>query len=787
MSCSKMLRPGALLASRGLSRSTRNGRCPMMAAALDHFLSSGNMRFRPFSTDSASSSGEKLAFKAETKKLLNIVAKSLYTDSEVFIRELISNASDACEKLRFMQASGKLEGEGEKSGEIAASPSASNLKIHLAADESARTFTIQDFGIGMTREELINNLGTICRSGSLEFMEKQAEENKGGNSTVIGQFGVGFYSAFVVADKIEVVTKSAAAGASGGFKWESDGMGEFTVSEVPESEFEGVSSGTKITLHLKEEHAEFAKLATVKSCAKKFSSFVDFPIFIAEGTENSFKELNKQEPLWLKSSATEEEHVDFFRYLNGTSYGDPFYTLSFSSDVPLTIKSLFYVPEDAPSRFFSKEPEIGVSLHCRRVLVKKNADGIIPGWLHWLKGVVDCEDMPLNVSRESMQDSRLMQKLSLAVVRRFLRFLDQQAKKDSEKYLKFYKNYSYYLKCGLIEDRNTGGRHKDELTKLLRFDCTTLPDTEVGKRLISFQEYVDEFMVSNKETGSKQKQIYYYCCPNRATAMESPYLEQLIARKRPVLLFYDDIDEFVISSALEGYKEYPLVAVDAQGKDFELELDAPASASSEENGANPSAAADKTPLTEAQKQELEVWLKSSEVLGSRVMEVKWTDRLISSPAVVTSVMTPHMRKLMKQMMAAQGGNAGAAGSETGTTDLPLTLELSDSHPIVKTLYSIKDNKNPEVARLAAQLLLDNASIAGGAVEEPRSVLPRLSKLLEVLVFQSAGFDYSEGKYKADVSKPAAAAEEKSESESEPNPAAYGDPEERIQEVKKAAM
>ncbi len=351
-----------------------------------------------------------MEFKAETKKLLNIVAKSLYTDKEVFIRELISNASDACEKLRFLQTSGsapdKIFNENEDT-----------LKIHLQVNESLKQFCIQDFGIGMSKEELISNLGTIAKSGSLEFLEKSsggaidAQSDEQAANTIIGQFGVGFYSSFVVADKIVVYSQSADA-AQPAYKWESDGSGEYTLSELSKDDPNYGMRGTKIVLDLKEECAEFAKLSTIKSCAKKFSSFVDFPLFIDETPlgdkldAEKLSELNKQQPLWLKQTPTAEEHTQFYRYLQGTTYGDPYYTLKFESDVPLTIKSIFYVPEDAPSRMFAKEPEINVALHCRRVLVKKQADGIIPRWLHWLKGVVDCEDMPLNVSRESMQDTR---------------------------------------------------------------------------------------------------------------------------------------------------------------------------------------------------------------------------------------------------------------------------------------------------------------------------------------------------------------------------------------------
>lgn len=311
-----------------------------------------------------------------------------------------------------------------------------------------------------------------------------------------------------------------------------------------------------------------------------------------------------------------------------------------------------------------------------------------------------------------------MQKLSLAVVKRFLRFLEQSARKDPEKFMKFYTNYSYYLKAGLIEDRETGGKFKGEITKLLRYECTK---KEAGE-MISLQEYADEHMQDGK-----QKNIYYFCAPNRETAMNSPYLEQFRERGRNVILMYDDIDEYVVGSALDGFKDHQLISVDAQDKDFELDID-------EDKVEKKDKPCDGAELGETQKQELQDWIK--EVLGQRVMEVKFTDRLVSSPAVVTSVMTPHMRKMMKSMMAGQGG---------GSQDFPMTLELSANHPTIKTLYSIREENAP-VAKMAIDILFDNAAVAAGMIDEPRSVLPRSNKLLEMFVYQGAGFDYATNTY-----------------------------------------
>jgi len=643
-----------------------------------------------------------MEFKAETRKLLDIVAKSLYTDKEVFIRELISNASDACEKLRFLQDTNVIKDVHDES----IPPT-----IHLATNETERTFTLTDTGVGMTREELIDHLGTIAKSGSLDFVQNGAGSSQGDAGKIIGQFGVGFYSTFVVADKVEVYTKTAdASKGDTGYLWSSDGSGSFTVTEHAD-----VPRGTKIVLTLKDDAAEYAKMANVKKAAEKFSSFVNFPLSIAEDGED--KEINKQEALWLKTSATEEEHTAFFRYLGSTSYGEPYYTLMYQTDAPLTIKSCFYLPDpdNAPSRMFTREPEIGVSLHSRRVLVKKQAEGIIPRWLHWVRGVVDCEDMPINISRENMQDTRLMEKLSMAIVRRILRFLEQQAKKDPEKYAKFFKGYSYYLKAGIIEDKEANfGRHKDDILKLLRFDCST---KDKGDQ-VSLQEYVDT-------SKAGQQNIYYFCCPNRDTGLSSPYMEQFIKRGRNVLLMYEDIDEYVINS-IEGFKDKKLVAIDAGDKDFELDLDAPP-----EDEANK----DQRELTAPEQKELETFIRG--VLKERIQDVKFSDRLVHSPAIVTSILTPHMRKMMKQMMQGK--------EQDGMSNVPVTIELSAKHHLVTTLHTIRDTNEP-VARIAVEQLYDNACIAAGTLDDPRTLLARLNKVLEMVVYQGAGFDYARNEY-----------------------------------------
>lgn len=649
---------------------------------------------------------ERHEFKAETRKLLDIVAKSLYTDKEVFIRELISNASDACEKLRFMQGTQQVTNVLDT--ELP-------LTIRLSVSEADRTFTIEDTGVGMTHDELVDHLGTIAKSGSLDFARGGASDP----NAIIGQFGVGFYSTFVVADKVEVYTRTCDKDKGDqGYLWKSDGDGAFTVEEVPD-----LPRGTKIVLTLKDDAIEFAKQSTVEKAAKKFSSFIDFPISIVVGSED--QTITKQEALWTKSSATEEQHTDFFRYLSSTSHGEPFYTLMYQTDAPLSIKSCFYVPnpESAPNRMLSRDPEIGTSLHSRRVMVKKQAEGVIPKWLHWIKGVVDCEDMPMNISRESMQDQRLTEKLSMAVVRRILRFLDKEAKKDPEKFNKFAKGYSYYLKAGLIEDKEGNfSRHRDDLVKLLRFESSQKEKGEV----VSLEDYL-----STAKEG--QKNIYYFVCPNRKVALASPYMEQFLQRERNVLLMFDDIDEWVINS-VESFKGHKFVSVNSAEKDFELDLDTPAEDASK---------ADQRKLTDVEQKELATFIKG--ILKEKIQEVKFSTQLVTSPGIVTGVITPHMRRMMKSLMAGR--------EEDGMSNIPMTLELSASHHIVTTLHTIMEANEP-VARLAVEQLFDNACIAADTLDDPRVLLTRLNKVLEMFVYQGAGFDYARNEY---VTRPASPA------------------------------
>ncbi|EKX73788.1 heat shock family protein [Theileria equi strain WA] len=642
-------------------------------------LKSQNMSY------SSTSDADVYQFKAETQKLLQIVAHSLYTDKEVFIRELISNASDALEKLRFLESTVEGLSANKVDHDVP-------YKIKITTDAATKTFTIEDTGVGMSKDEIINNLGTIAKSGSLEFLEDPSLNAKDKANAIIGQFGVGFYSSFVVSSKVDVFTRSYdPEKGKMGYHWSSDGTGSFSIREV-----ENLPRGTKIICYLRDDCVAFSNAGNVKQIAEKFSAFINFPLFAQEGDKEV--EITTQKPLWVEKSATDEEHTKFFRFLNNTSWGEPMYKFLFHSDAPLSIKSLFYIPSDAPNRMFQSSNDVGVSLYSRRVLIKKSADNIIPKWLFFVKGVIDCEDMPLNVSRETMQNNQLIKKLSNTIVLRILKFLNDQSKSNPEEYRKFYDKYSYYIKEGVLDECHKNGTHKDQLLSLLRFESTLGNPNE----LIS----LDEYLTTMKEN---QKNIYYFCANNRETALASPYMESFKRRNRNVLLMYEDIDEFV-SMNIQNFKDKKFVAIDSPEDDFEPELDeVPA-----ENALEV--------LTEDQKKTLSEFVQTT--LGTKVNAVKFSDRLVDSPAVVTGFLSSALRKVMKATMK------GAADSANSLSSLPSTLELNPKHQInVKIFHLIE--RNPEIAKLLVGQLYDNATIAAGIVDDPRMMLGRLNQLLNV--------------------------------------------------------
>ena len=620
---------------------------------------------------------ERHEFQAEVKQVLDIVVHSLYTDKEIFVRELVSNASDATEKLRHTQVA-------EKDADIFDADL--DLEIQVAADEEAGEITIQDFGIGMTHEELIENLGTIAHSGSKAFLNalKQSGER---NENLIGQFGVGFYSVFMVADSVKVYTRSWQKDGEC-YCWSSDGSGAYEIEQV-----EGERRGTRIVINLKEEYKEFAKKDRLEEIIKKYSAFVQFPVKV-DG-----EEVATIGAIWLrnKSDISEDEYKEFYKF-QAKAFDEPRFWLHFSADAPLEINSILFAPTENMEGFGFGRMEPGVSLYCRKVLIDSDPKNLLPEWLRFVRGVVDSADLPLNISRESMQDSSLIQKLNKVLTKRFLKTLAEKAKKEPEVYDSFWKDFGLFLKEGVTTDFT----HRDQLLQLLRFESSY---TEEGTTT-SLADYLTR-------APEGQKEIYYLFGPSRSAIESGPYIEAFKARKIEVLYLFEPIDEFVMNHA-RAFEEKNFVSAD--NDDIDLDAIAP-----ETDTDKPEA------LAKEDSDALCSFIK--EKLGDEVSEVSASERLVGSPAMIVNadkMMTAQMRKMMKAMQQKQGGP-----EMPGMGEPPVKLQINPRHPLVKNLAGLRDSDG-ELATLISQQLLDNARVAAGLLEDPSTMLQRNYEILEKL-------------------------------------------------------
>ena len=611
---------------------------------------------------------QKFEFQAEIKQLLDIVIHSLYTEKEIFVRELVSNASDAIEKLRHLQITEK--------DNIADDSLA--LEVNLTTDDTAKTLTIQDAGLGMTRAELIENLGTIAHSGSKAFLKALSEGGQK-NSNLIGQFGVGFYSAFMVAKSVKVYSRSWKKDEPA-HVWTSDGSGSYEIEEVADQQ-----RGTKIVIELKDDAHEFATEGRIKEILERYSAFVSFPVNL------NGKHINTVQALWLrnKSEITDEQYTAFYKF-QSHAYDDPRLRLHFSADAPLQINALLFVPKDNTEKFGMGRLDPSVSLYCRKVLIDAKPKELLPEWLRFMKGVVDSEDLPLNISRETMQDRALIEKLNKVITKRFIKFLSEEAKNRADAYNEFYAEFGIFLKEGAALDYT----HKDELVKLLRFESSL---TEKGKTT-SLADYVSRM-------GADQKEIYFLLGPTRSAIEAGPYLEGFKARNLEVLFCYESVDEYVMNNVRE-FDGKKLIAADHA--DVKL-ADAPKP---------PAAEGD---LSEADAKSLAEWLKTT--LGDRVEEVKASDRLVDSPALAVNAdkfMSPQMRRMMKAM-----------NKDGADAPVKVNLEINPRHAVIKHLAAAKTS-SPEKAALIAEQILDNSLISAGLFEDPSKMVARLYKLLETV-------------------------------------------------------
>lgn len=615
---------------------------------------------------------ERHEFQAEVKQVLDIVVHSLYTDKEIFIRELISNASDATEKLRHTQITEKEVFDDDL-----------DLEIQITTDEEAGTITIRDFGIGMTRDELIENLGTIAHSGSKAFL-KALKESGERNENLIGQFGVGFYSVFMVAKSVEVYTRSWKPEGEA-FCWSSEGDGAYEIESV-----EGERRGTRIVIKLKDEHKDFAKKTTLEGIIKRYSSFIQFPVKI-DGEE--FKTV---QALWLKSKneITEDEYKEFYKF-QANAFDEPQFWLHFAADAPLAINTLLFVPKENTESFGFGRMEPGVALYCRKVLIDSQPKSLLPDWLRFLRGVVDSADLPLNISRESMQDSALIQKLNQVITKRFIKTLEEKARKEPESYNDFWKSFGFFIKEGVTTDFN----HRDQLLNLLRFESSY---TEDGKTT-SLSDYLSR-------APEAQKEIYYLSGSSRKAVESGPYLEAFKSRNIEVLYLYEPIDEFVMNHA-RAFQEKNFVSADSD----EIDLNAISDDSSSKEEA----------LDKELTDTLCTFIK--EKLSDQVSEVSSSERLVDSPAMIVNsdkMMTSQMRRMMKAMQKNSGNDMPEA-------EPPVKLQINPRHSLIKNLAELKDS-NQELAGMISEQLLDNARIAAGLLEDPSTMVQRSYKIMEQL-------------------------------------------------------
>ena len=620
---------------------------------------------------------ETRGFQSEVKQLLQLMIHSLYSNKEIFLRELISNASDAADKLRFKALSNPALYEGD-----------GDLRVRVSFDADKGTITISDNGIGMTREQVIDHLGTIAKSGTKEFLTALGQD-QAKNSQLIGQFGVGFYSAFIVADKVTVKTRVAGEEADKAVLWESAGEGEYSVADI-----EKKSRGTDVILHLREDEKEFLNEWRLREIIGKYSDHIGLPVemltkeYDDEGKEcgEKWEKINKSDALWTRSKndVSDEEYKEFYKHLSH-DFADPLTWAHNKVEGNQAYTSLLYVPAKAPWDLFNREHKHGLKLYVQRVFIMDDAEQFMPNYLRFMRGLIDSNDLPLNVSREILQDNKITAALRKALTKRSLQMLEKLAKDDAEKYLQFWKEFGLVLKEGPAEDF----ANKETVAKLLRFAST---HNDSSEQTVSLEDYI-----SRMKEG--QKAIYYITADSYVAAKNSPHLELFNKKGIEVLLLSDRIDEWMLSylTEFDGKQLQSITKADLDLGDL----------------------ADKE--SETQKQQDESFGSFIErvknLLGERVKTVRLTHNLTDTPSVVSTdndQMTTQMAKLF-----------AAAGQPV--PEVKYTFELNPEHHLVKKVADIADE-----AEFAdwVELLLEQAMLAErGSLENPAAFIKRINKLL----------------------------------------------------------
>ena len=616
---------------------------------------------------------ETLSFRTEVGKILHIVANALYSDKQVFLRELISNASDACDRLRYLALT--------QPGLIADDP---EFRVKIAADAKARTLTIEDNGIGMNRDGLVEDLGTIARSGSSAFLDQLTGDARQ-DLALIGQFGVGFYSGFMVADRIEVLSRRA--GEAQGWHWASDGQGAFTIGEA-----EKPSRGTKITLHLKQDADEFLEPARLRRIVATYSDHISLPIVLVEDGKD--QTVNRGSALWSrpKSEIADDQYKEFYRHV-GHMMDDPWLTLHWKAEGRVQYTGLLFVPSVRPMDVFQPERRHGVKLYVKRVFITDRCEELVPPWLRFLRGLIDSEDLPLNVSREMLQKNPLVARIRSALTKRVLGDLVKKAETDADDYAKFWNNFGAVLKEGLYEDAES----RDDLLKLVRFRSTH------GDGLASLDDYVGRMKPG-------QQSIYYITGDEIDALAKSPQLEGFRAKGVEVLLLTDPVDDFWIPS-VGTYKEKPFRSATRAGAELGSIEGAPADKTDGEK----KDAAEKAPGIDS----LLAMFKLE--LGDKVKDVRVSERLTDSPVCLVADdgdIDIHLERLLRQHRQLENS-------------LTRVLEVNAAHPLIRALAGIvgKDGAGERVSE-AAWLLLDQARILEGETPpDPAAFTRRLADVM----------------------------------------------------------
>ncbi|PXZ07478.1 molecular chaperone HtpG [Gilliamella apicola] len=616
---------------------------------------------------------ETRGFQSEVKQILHLMIHSLYSNKEIFLRELISNASDAADKLRFKA----LENANLYAGDA-------ELGVRISTNKEAGTLTIADNGIGMTRDEVIENLGTIAKSGTKAFLESIGSD-QAKDSQLIGQFGVGFYSAFIVADKVTVKTRAATANADQAVMWESAGEGEYTISDA-----EKETRGTEITLHLKEDEKEFLDDWRLRSIISKYSDHISLPVEVQttdeESKEVKWEKVNKAQALWTrsKSEVSDDEYKEFYKHISH-DFADPLSWSHNRVEGKQEYTSLLYIPSKAPWDMWNRDNKHGLKLYVQRVFIMDDAEQFMPNYLRFVKGLIDSNDLPLNVSREILQDNKVTQNLRNACTKRVLQMLDKLAKDDKEQYQQFWSEFGLVLKEGTGEDY----ANREAIMKLLRF-TTTQSDSDA--QTVSLEDYLSRMQES-------QEKIYYITADSYGAAKNSPHLELFRKKGIEVLLLSDRIDEWMMSNLTEF-----------DGKQFQ-------SISKSDESIEKLADQNSDEQKQVEK-ELEPFIERvKKVLGDKVKEVKLTHRLTDTPAIVTTA-ADEMSTQMAKLFAAAGQKA---------PEIKYTFEINPDHQLVKR---VADTQDDVAFGDWVELLLDQALLAEkGSLSDPSKFIQTMNKLL----------------------------------------------------------